>query len=76
MRFGPNNEGWVTFRYERLPIFCFWHGRLTHDARDCDIWIRSKGTVRIEDQPFGDWMRAPLVSNLGGWVGEAADDRS
>ena len=62
MRFGPDNKGWVTFRYERFPIFCYWCGRLTHDDGDCDIWIRSKGTLGIEDQPFRDWMRAPLLS--------------
>ena len=62
VRFGPDNKGWVMFRYERFPIFCYWCGRLTHDDGDCDIWIRSKGTLRIEDQPFRDWMRAPLLS--------------
>ncbi|KAK7828356.1 cyclic nucleotide-gated ion channel 1 [Quercus suber] len=62
VRFGPASDGWVLFRYERLPVFCYWCGRLTHDAKDCDVWIHSKGTLNIQQQPFGDWMRAPQMS--------------
>ena len=62
VRFGPDSDGWVLFRYERLPVFCYWCGRLTHDAKECDIWIRSKGTLHSQQQPFGDWLRAPQTS--------------
>ena len=54
VRFGPDSDGWVSFRYERLPVFCYWCGRLTHDAKECDIWICSKGTLHTQQQPFGD----------------------
>ena len=64
VRFGPDSDGWVLFRYERLPVFCYWCGRLTHDAKECDIWIRSKGTLHTQQQPFGDWLRAPQMSML------------
>ena len=59
VRFGPNSDGWVSFRYESLPIFCYWCGRLTHDAKECEVWIRSKGTLNVQQQQFGDWMRVP-----------------
>ena len=32
-------EIWVSFKYERLPNICYWCGRLTHDDRNCDLWI-------------------------------------
>ena len=44
VRFGPASDGWVSFRYERLPVFCNWCGS---DAKDCDVWLRSKGTLNV-----------------------------
>ena len=52
------NETWIAFRYERLPNFCYWCGMLTHGDRDCDRWLRSKGTLRREDQQYGTRLRA------------------
>ncbi|XP_065624185.1 uncharacterized protein LOC136065223 [Quercus suber] len=48
VRFCPEKEGWVTFRYERLPIFCHWCGVLNHDSKDCDLWLQSKRELRTE----------------------------
>ncbi|KAK9987574.1 hypothetical protein SO802_027813 [Lithocarpus litseifolius] len=51
-------EGWVSFKYERLPNICYWCGRLTHGDRDCPKWVKSRGTLKVEDQQFGTWLRA------------------
>ena len=51
--FKEGGKTWVSFRYERLPNICYWYGCFDHGDRDCDIWIQSKGTLRIEDQQFG-----------------------
>ncbi|XP_030945132.1 uncharacterized protein LOC115969588 [Quercus lobata] len=51
-------EGWVNFRYERLPNICYWCGKLTHGDRECPLWIRSRGTLKAGDQQFGAWLRA------------------
>lgn len=53
-------EVWVSFKYERLPNICHWRGHLTHDDRDCDLWIESEGTLRTEQRAFGQHLRAPL----------------
>ena len=58
VRIGGNPSRWVDFRYERLPIFCYWCGKVDHDERDCIQWIQSKETLRSEDKQFGAWMRA------------------
>ncbi|XP_023891985.2 uncharacterized protein LOC112003988 [Quercus suber] len=50
---------WVSFQYERLPNICYWCGRLTHDDRDCEIWIESEGTLRNDQKEFGPSLRAP-----------------
>ena len=56
-------EVWVSFKYERLPNICYWCGRLTHDDRDCDLWIESEGTLQIEQRAFGPHLRAsPFVA--------------
>ncbi|KAL0002837.1 hypothetical protein SO802_016618 [Lithocarpus litseifolius] len=49
---------WVSFKYERLPTFCFTCGKIGHDEKHCG--------VEIEKQPlerqYGEWMRARGVS--------------
>ena len=37
---------WVSFKYERLPIICYWCGCLDHDKKDCPLWIESKGSLK------------------------------
>ena len=51
-------ERWVSFQYERLPNVCFWCGRLSHDDKECEIWLKSKGTLSVDQQQFGNWIRA------------------
>ena len=55
---------WVSFKYERLPIICYWCGRLDHDEKDCSLWIKSKGSLKPPDRQFGPFMRAPLSVNI------------
>jgi hypothetical protein len=52
-------DSWATFRYERLPNFCYWCGMLTHGEKDCDFWLRNHSTLHQEDQAYGAWLRAP-----------------
>ena len=58
VKFGGPSLTWVSFRYERLPIFCYWCGKLNHDERDCGVWIFSKGSLQQKDQQYGAWLRA------------------
>lgn len=49
---------WVTFKYERLPLFCHWCGILGHDLKHCaHYFARTKGGGEVICQ-FGDWLRA------------------
>ena len=43
-------EGWVSFKYERLPNICYWCGRLTHSDKECQLWVKSRGTLKVENQ--------------------------
>ena len=51
-------ELWVSFKYERLPNLCYWCGCLTHADKDYDLWIDSEGTLPLETQQYGPWIRA------------------
>lgn len=46
--FDDKMEGWVSFQYERLPNLCFWCGLLLHGDKDCEIWLKSKGTLPLD----------------------------
>ncbi|XP_050247342.1 uncharacterized protein At4g02000-like [Quercus robur] len=37
VKFDENEEGWVSFMYERLPNLCYWCGHLTHDDKECSL---------------------------------------
>lgn len=50
-------EGWVSFKYERLPNICYWCGQLCHDDKKCVIWLQSKGTLVAEERQFGPSIR-------------------
>ena len=41
-----------------MPNLCYWCGRLTHDDRDCELWIESEGTLKTEERQFGPRLRA------------------
>ena len=56
------NEGWVSFKYERLPNICYCCGRLMHGDRECPMWVKSGGTLKVEDQQFGAWLHAATPS--------------
>uniref|UniRef100_A0A2N9FDP4 Reverse transcriptase domain-containing protein n=1 Tax=Fagus sylvatica TaxID=28930 RepID=A0A2N9FDP4_FAGSY len=54
---GGNNDHWVSFKYERLTNFCYWCGMITHGEKDCELWLRSHGSLSTASQPYGAWMR-------------------
>ena len=55
--FNEGEEGWVSFRYERLPNICYWCGCLNHCDKDCDRWVESDGSLKDEDKEYGSWIR-------------------
>ena len=41
--------GWALLKFERLPNFCYWCGKVTHGENDCDVWLRGKGRLKKEN---------------------------
>lgn len=49
---------WVTYKYERLPMFCHYCGILGHDLRHCSAhFAASKESDNVEYQ-YGEWLKA------------------
>ena len=53
-----NEEIWVSFKYEKLPNFCYWCGLISHDGKDYEIWLTRKDSEKIEPHEYGPWLRA------------------
>ncbi|GMY29523.1 hypothetical protein FCV25MIE_24765 [Fagus crenata] len=52
----------VFYRYERLPSFCCWCGKMGHDGRSCTAYTHGKGS---QPPPFGAWLQAQLGGRRG-----------
>ena len=51
-------KSWVSFKYERLPLFCHYCGILGHDLKHCAAhYVVEKVGGRIEYQ-YGEFLRA------------------
>ncbi len=49
-RLVDGKETLISFKYEHLPNFCYWCGRLTHGDIECERWLRSRGSLHREEQ--------------------------
>ena len=63
--FPSGEKRWIRFKYERLLSLCYWCGCLNHDDRDCELWVQSNGTLTLDQQQFGPFLRAPPYKSLG-----------
>ena len=61
LKSGGKQIGLVELKYECLPNFCYWCGRVTHGKQDCEVWLRGRGKLSGDDQQYGEWLRAKLV---------------
>jgi hypothetical protein len=59
-KFDGSKIGWVSFRYERLPNFCYWCRCLDHSDRDCEVGLRNVGVEPPMTQQYGAWLRASM----------------
>jgi hypothetical protein len=57
---------WVSFRYEKLLVFCFRWGIILHQLEGCTVKITKKQS-HMEGMPtWGSWLRAREHSRSGG----------
>jgi hypothetical protein len=64
---------WVSFRYEKLPYFCHFCGRIVHDKALCDGKMGFRQNTGDSSRQWGSWLRADDMRNhqghfvTGGW---------
>ena len=52
-----NEEIWVSFKYEKLPNFCYWCGLISHNGKDYDVGLVRKEPVNTKPHEYGPWLR-------------------
>lgn len=48
----------IEFKYEQLPIFCYYCGRMGHNEQMCSIRKRDVENNYVLTEQFGGWLRA------------------
>ena len=69
-------EGWASFMYEHLLNICYWCGHLSHDNKDCVLWLSSRGSLSANEQQFGSWLRASQFNPTKKLIGEVQGPRA
>ena len=76
-------RSWVTFKYERLPLFCHYCGLLGHDVKHCASYFSvSWNGVEVDYQyeeslrALGGWPRSFSLRNTYGSAGVAKEQTS
>ncbi|XP_030940140.1 uncharacterized protein LOC115965077 [Quercus lobata] len=59
-------QRWITFKYERLPNFCYKCGLLNHGVKDCKEENGSGANMEHNNLQYGAWMRGEVPRKGGG----------
>lgn len=60
-------ERWVDFKYEQLPIFCFYCGQIGHNEKLCAKRKEDAALNKVKCDQYGHWLRAE--NNRKDWLG-------
>lgn len=63
---------WVWFRYEQLPTFCLYCGRMGHGERHCEVKVEDAKKGELNEGQFGLWLRADSGRLLTKYTGAGA----
>lgn len=56
---------WVSFKFERLPNFCYRCGLLNHALRDCNEGHESNKEEGVNVLQYGAWMKGYMIQRGG-----------
>lgn len=52
------DKRWILFKYELLPLFCFYCGNVGHAERLCECKTEDGKNGTLNEGQFEDWLRA------------------
>lgn len=52
---------WVMFKYEQLPLFCFYCGKIGYRERNCGKKMTDSRISDMNKGQYGEWLRAAYV---------------
>jgi hypothetical protein len=58
-----DKQYWITFKYEKLPRFCFKCGTIRHGSKGCIAPSGQKRQGQNDDAQFGPWLRVTTGGN-------------
>lgn len=59
-------QRWITFKYERLPNFCYKCGLLSHGVKDCKNRNGSDANMELNNLQYRAWLRGETLRKSGG----------
>lgn len=73
-------QRWISFKYERLPNFCYKCGLLSHGFKECKEVSGLDESTESNDFQYGAWLRGEAPRRGGGdftrvGVGDASQSR-
>lgn len=55
------DKRWIMFKYEFLPLFCFYCGKVGHSECFCETKTNEAKNGRLKEGQYGEWLRASTV---------------
>lgn len=65
VKFPGANPIWIEFRYEKLPSFCRYCGKVGHEFLACDKRFLDMEDEVFQSAEYGDWLRASPATQPG-----------
>ena len=51
------NRTWLSFKYERLGMFCYFCGFVGHDLKHCAGFFATEKNGATTELQYGDWLK-------------------